>query len=127
MGTSMKEFAKLYIDGKKLSDAGAVKKSHNKFGAVKTTVAGITFDSKSESLFYEKLCVFKRAGKIKSIELQPKYLLQECFSDAYGFKHNAIYYIADFEVLYLDGTVKVYDSKGMKTKEYQIKKKLLLS
>jgi hypothetical protein len=126
MGTSMREFAKLYEQSKKLEKLKVAKNSHNKFRTIKTTVDGITFDSKSESLFYEKLSILERAGKISHIELQPKYILQEGFVDLYGLKHNPIYYIADFEVIFHNGTKKLYDSKGVKTKEYQIKKKLFL-
>lgn len=45
----------------------------NKFGAIRTTVDGITFDSKHESIRYQSLKVLRALGKIKDIELQPTY------------------------------------------------------
>lgn len=130
MGTSLSEFARHYERVLLKKDAKPTQatptRTFNKYGAKKTTVDMIEFDSKSESEFYLKLMLFKRSGLIIKIELQPKYLLQEGFSDRHGVAHKPIYYIADFEVLYNDGTIKLYDSKGAKTKEYQLKKKLLL-
>lgn len=66
-----------------------------------------------------------QAGDIKSFELQPEFILQEGFTHQ-GVKHRPIKYRADFKVFYPDGRVEIVDVKGKRTKEYQIKKKLLL-
>lgn len=127
MGTSMREFARLYGESLSTSNSdNASKSSRNKYGAKKTSVDDITFDSKSESEFYKVLLLYKRSGKILDIKLQPKYLLQEEFVDYTDTIHKPIYYVADFEVLFSEGITKVYDSKGAKTKEYSLKKKMLL-
>ncbi|MBN1114444.1 MAG: DUF1064 domain-containing protein, partial [Oligoflexia bacterium] len=45
----------------------------NKYKNVKTTVDGITFDSKKEADRYSELKLLERAGKIKDLILQPKF------------------------------------------------------
>lgn len=47
----------------------------NKYGAVKTTVNGIVFDSKAEAGFYEYLLAEQKLGRIEKIELQKKFTL----------------------------------------------------
>ena len=49
--------------------------SGNKFGAEKTTVDGIKFDSKKEARRYVELKICERAGAIRDLELQAKYPL----------------------------------------------------
>jgi len=65
------------------------------------------------------------AGEIATIELQPKFILQEGFRSN-GKKYQPITYIADFQLGYSDGSIEIIDTKGYRTKEYQLKKKLLL-
>lgn len=95
----------------------------NKYGARKTVVDGITFDSKAEAKYYEHLKWLKQAKQIKDFSLQPRFELQETFK-----KHDKTFrkieYIADFEITHLDGTKEVIDIKGMETKEFSIKRKL---
>lgn len=95
----------------------------NKYGARKTVVDGITFDSKAEAKYYEQLKWLKKAKQIKDFSLQPRFELQETFK-----KHDKTFrkieYIADFEVTNLDGSKEVIDIKGMETKEFAIKRKL---
>lgn len=98
----------------------------NKYGARKVTVDGITFDSKKEARKYQELKLLKRAGEIKDFELQPEFVLLEGFRDMNGTWHRPIKYRADFRVTYKDGRVAVIDTKGYRTREYQLKKKLLL-
>ena len=50
--------------------------ARNKYGARKTVIDGITFDSKREAIRYQELKLLERAGEIKDLELQPKYILQ---------------------------------------------------
>lgn len=47
----------------------------NKFGAIKTEVDGITFDSKRESRRWSELRLLERAGEITALERQVEYLL----------------------------------------------------
>ena len=51
------------------------KKSEGKIAHKKTVVDGITFDSKMESDYYVYLKAEKKAGRVKSFELQPEFIL----------------------------------------------------
>lgn len=97
----------------------------NKYQAQKTIVDGITFDSKKEAHRYKELKLLERAGEISSLQLQTPYELQP------SFKHNgktirAIKYVADFTYTDKAGKIHIEDTKGVKTKEYLIKKKMML-
>lgn len=98
----------------------------NKYNAKKATVDGHTFDSKREAERYCELKFFVRAGEIRNLELQPRFLLQDKFVDKQGNKHRKIEYVADF--LYIDklGRNVVEDVKGVLTDVYKIKKKIFL-
>lgn len=100
---------------------------HSKYGAVKTEVDGIVFDSKKEARYYSELKLLQKGKVVESFEMQVPYVLQE------GFRHPSckrkvmpIIYIADFVVHYRDGHTEVVDVKGYRTSEYILKKKLLL-
>lgn len=98
----------------------------NKYNARKTTVYGITFDSKRESEVYLMLREKKRLGEIKRIDLQPTYTLLEGFRDNTGKAQKPITYTADFFVSYADGRSEVIEVKGVRTRDYQLRKKLFL-
>ncbi len=102
------------------------RKAKNKYHAQKTKINGIEFDSKAEAKRYCELLMLERAGKIKDLELQPKYELQEGFWRD-GKKIQAITYIADFAYYEVD-TEKdiVEDVKGVRTKDFNIKRKMFL-
>ena len=99
------------------------KKTH-KYNAKKVKVDGISFDSKKEANRYFELKMLERAGKIKELKLQPKFLLQDGF-ERDGKKYRAIFYIADFEYI-KDGKRIVEDVKGVRTDVYKLKKKMFL-
>lgn len=97
---------------------------YSKYKAKKTKVDGITFDSKKEAKRYTELKLLERAGVIKSLELQPKFVLQEEYIKD-GKKIKAITYKADF--MYWDNEKNkkiIEDVKGFKTDVYKLKKKL---
>lgn len=99
--------------------------TNNKYHAIKTTVDGITFDSRKEANYYCELKMLKQAGEVLEIELQVPYELQP----KYWYKGKAIRaitYVADFMVTYADGRIEVIDTKGVRTEAYKIKKRLLL-
>ena len=97
-------------------------KKSSKFGAKKTVVDGITFDSKWESERYGQLKAMERGGIVTDLELQVKYDI--VINDIKICK-----YIADF--VYKeespDGKIKeiVEDAKGFETPEFKLKKKLM--
>ena len=95
----------------------------------KTIVDGIMFDSKREAERYQELCLLEKAGEIKGLECQVKFeLIPKQYAD-YANKKGLIerecVYIADF-TYYRDGEYVVEDVKGMRTKDYIIKRKLML-
>ena len=93
----------------------------SKYRAKKTVVDGITFASKKEAKRYQELKLLQKAGKIKELELQPKFpMIINCA--------KICTYIADFR--YYDNDIKdfiVEDVKGIRLPVYKIKKKLLLA
>lgn len=101
------------------------KKKKSKYSAVKTKVNGIKFDSKKEARRYKELKILEKADEIKSLELQPRFLLQEKFKYA-GKTIRKIEYVADFRYIDEKGNTIVEDVKGMKTEVYKIKKKIFL-
>jgi len=98
----------------------------NKYNARKTTVCGHTFDSKREAEIYLDLLSRKQAGEIVRIGFQPSYTLLAGFKDNQGNKQRAITYTADFFVTYADGRSEVIEVKGVRTRDYLLRKKLFL-
>ena len=93
----------------------------SKYGNIKTiTSDGIKHDSIKEANRWCELKLLDRAGKIRLLQRQVKYTLipkQE--------GEREVCYIADF-VYQEDGKLVVEDVKGKRTKEYIIKRKLML-
>ncbi|MCA0455688.1 MAG: DUF1064 domain-containing protein [Chloroflexi bacterium] len=98
----------------------------SKYGNRKTTVNGITFDSKAEAARYQELRLLEQAGAISGLTLQPKWQLLPSFKHD-GKTERAISYIADFKYMDEDGQWVVEDVKGTRTEAYKIKRKLFLS
>lgn len=95
----------------------------NKYHAKKTEVDGITFDSKKEAKRYALLKQLEKFGMIQELRRQVSFELQPAYTNNQGHKVRAITYVADF-VYKQDGKEIVEDTKGFKTKEYQIKRKM---
>ena len=112
--------------------------SPRKYGNRKITVDGITFDSRREASRYQELCMLQRAGKITDLELQKRFELipaQYETYERYGKRgqrlkdgqrcvEKAVFYVADFCYVQ-DGKQVVEDTKGVRTKDYVIKRKLM--
>lgn len=115
----------------------------SKYKAVKTMVDGIVFDSRKEAKRYVVLRELQKIGAIADLRMQVKYVLipelREQSIEIYkrGVKkgqpkegkliEKECSYKADF--VYLDrstGLTVVEDVKGMRTKDYIIKRKLML-
>lgn len=102
----------------------AVRKVRSKYGAVKTQVNGITFDSKREAARYVELLAMLQAGDISDLRLQPSFeICPAIVLD--GKKQRALIYRADF--FYEDHLGnKIYeDVKGHRTREYILKRRLV--
>lgn len=116
----------------------------NKYQAIKTCVNGIEFDSRKEARRYQELLLLQRAGVILNLRMQEKFLLipsqfETVETGEYyqtGSKKGTpktkevcvekpVVYVADF-VYEQDGKTIVEDTKGFKTKDYIIKRKLML-
>lgn len=113
----------------------------NKYHSKKIEVGGIVFDSKKEAKRYSELLLLEKAGAITELQRQVKYILipaqREFSMEVYTkgrnkgcFKPGKLLekecaYIADF-VYKEDGRIVVEDTKGFRTKDYIIKRKLML-
>lgn len=115
----------------------------NKYRNKKVTIDGEVFDSKREATRYKELKLLERCGAISDLKRQVTYELiptqREKSTRVYtkGRKkgqpiegkviEKAVTYVADF--VYIDkatGKTIVEDSKGFHTKDYILKRKMLL-
>lgn len=100
-----------------------------KYNNKKVIFEGITFDSKKEMRRFSELKYLEMAGEISNLELQKEYILippqYEVINGKKKSLERAVKYKADF-VYTQDGKTVVEDVKGMKTKDYIIKRKLML-
>jgi predicted component of type VI protein secretion system len=95
-----------------------------------TTSDGIEHDSKKEALRWELLKLKQEDGVIKNLRRQVEYILipsqVETINGRVKTVERSVSYIADF--VYTDvgtGKTVVEDSKGVRTREYIIKRKLM--
>jgi hypothetical protein len=102
---------------------------------------GETFDSRKEFLRWQELRQMERSGVIKDLQRQVKFVLIPAqyetvprFSEKTGKRlkdskrlaEKGCSYIADFVYTHHDGSITVEDTKGVQTKDYIIKRKLML-
>lgn len=114
----------------------------NKYHANKTVIDGIVFDSKREAQRYQQLKLMVKAGVISNLKRQVKYELVPAQYIDGRCVERAITYTSDFEydemvpprqrTVMVEADAKkrgnhiVEDVKGVRTKEYVIKRKLML-
>lgn len=98
----------------------------SKYNARRKTVDSITFDSSAEARRYIELKAMQAAGQIAQLELQPRYLLLDKFTDGTGTKHRAVEYRGDFRYLDGGGHTRVEDVKGHPTEAFKIKWKMVI-
>ena len=96
-----------------------------KYGNRRPVVDGIQFDSQAEANRYGQLKILLQAGEITNLRLQVPYELQPSFKHD-GKTIRAIKYVADFVYEDKDGKTHIEDVKGMRTKEYELKRKIML-
>ena len=110
---------------------------YNKYKSRKTSVNGVIFDSKKEYDRYIELTLLSRSGAIKGLKRQVKFELipaqyePDIINPRGKVKkgkliERAVSYIADFVYTDENGKTVVEDTKGFRTKDYIIKRKLLL-
>lgn len=105
----------------------------SKYGNRKVrTSDGMLHDSQKEANRWMELKLLERAGKISNLQRQVKYMLipaqyEENKGRGKKFKlvERECFYVADF-VYQKEGKTIVEDVKGVKTKDYRIKRKLML-
>ena len=97
----------------------------SKYGAKKVTYNGITFDSKKEYRRFCELSQLEKAGAITDLKRQVKYELLPSQRIDGKVVERPVYYVADF-TYEQDGKTIVEDTKGVKTRDYILKRKLLL-
>ena len=93
------------------------------------SVKQITFDSVKEARRFGELELMKNTGKIRNLRLQVNFTLQEGFTTAAGERVRPIVYRADFVYQEPSPTgwrTIVEDVKGVRTKEYSMKRKMML-
>lgn len=96
-----------------------------KYGNKKVVVDGLKFDSRKEANRYFELKLLEQAGKITDLKTQQKFELIPSQQIAGKVVERPCNYIADF-VYKENGKIIVEDTKGFKTKDYIIKRKLML-
>ena len=115
--------------------------SRSKYKAVKTTIDGITFDSKKEAKRYTELKLLEKSGMITHLELQPTYDITINGAKICKYKADFRYFTVRQEnreqytnskgewiVPTMTGDKEgqiVEDVKGFKTPIYRLKKKLV--
>ena len=97
----------------------------SKYGAKKVTIDGITFDSRKEANRWLELSSLERVGKVSNLQRQVKFELLPSQRVNGKVVERAVNYMADF-VYEENGQKVVEDTKGFKTPEYIIKRKLML-
>ena len=111
-----------------------------KYGNKQVFYDGNLFDSKKELARYKELSLLEKAGEISDLKMQVPYELIPAAYETYerygkngkrlkdGRRciEKAVVYKADFVYKDKDGNEVVEDTKGYKTKDYIIKRKLML-
>lgn len=119
--------------GRRVAAGGTGKKYGNK----KIYEDGEVFDSKKEYRRWKELILLVKAGEISKLQRQVKYTLipSQREPDIRGPRggirpgkliEREVSYIADFVYTDKAGQTVVEDCKGLRTKEYIIKRKLML-
>lgn len=98
----------------------------SKYRAKKVVAEGQTFDSQKEYTEWLKLRLREKNGEIENLQRQVRFELIPKQIGADGkCLERACHYVADF-VYIENGETVVLDTKGFRTKDYVIKKKLML-
>lgn len=88
------------------------------------------YDSKKEYYRSNELKLLQRAGEISGLQEQVAYELVPSQYEVVNGKRKcveqSVKYIADFQYIDKDENIVVEDTKGYKTKDYIIKRKLML-
>lgn len=98
-----------------------------KYGNRKVVTEDGTFDSVKELRRWQELKLLQKAGEIYDLQRQVLFVLIPKQTDGKKVIEREVKYIADFTYRNRsDNRLVVEDTKGMKTREYIIKRKLML-
>ncbi len=108
-----------------------------KYGNKKVRYQGAVYDSKREARRAAELSLLEKAGKITDLQTQVKFVLiptqrePDTVGKRGGIKRGkvieqSVCYVADFVYTDEQGRRIVEDTKGFRTKDYVIKRKLML-
>lgn len=109
----------------------------SKYGNKKVKANGRVFDSGTERSRYYTLQVLEKAGDISNLRLQVPFEIIPAIYETVEVQlktktkqvqklvQRATHYVADFVYKDKDGNMVVEDSKGFRTKEYLLKKKMM--
>lgn len=98
----------------------------SKYGNRKVIIDGVAYDSKKEAKRGGELILLERAGIIHNLKRQVKFeLIPAQYADGKCVE-RACSYVADFIYVDDNGNTVVEDTKGFRTKDYIIKRKLML-
>jgi LytS/YehU family sensor histidine kinase len=109
----------------------------SKYGNKKAKASGKVFDSRLERSRYYTLQVLEKAGEISELRMQVPFEIIPAIYETVEVQlktktkqvqklvQRATHYVADFVYKDKDGNVVVEDSKGFRTKEYLLKKKMM--
>lgn len=122
---------------KSAGQAPRIDERQSKYGAEKVSIFGVEFDSKKEARRWFELRLLEQAGEISNLRRQVDFELipAQREPDGVGKRggkikghtiEQAVKYRADFVYQDIEGNTIVEDCKGMRTKEYIIKRKLFL-
>lgn len=90
-----------------------------KYGAIRTAVDGITFDSKKEARYYSDLKLLERAGEVTDVELQKPFVIT--INGVLVCTYRADFCFYDTR----EKRPRVVDVKGMDTPVSKLKRKLV--
>lgn len=96
-----------------------------KYRNVAVDIDGEKFDSKREAHRWRQLQQMQTAGEIDGLRRQVKYELIPKQQRQDGTTERACTYVCDFRYMRA-GLIVVEDAKGMRTRDYIIKRKLML-
>ena len=108
-----------------------------KYGNKKVTFDGIEFDSEKEMYRYIRLKSMQEEGLISDLRMQVPYEIIPAVYEEETVQlktkvktvtkcvQRAAYYLADFVYKDKDGNEIILDTKGFRTKEYLLKKKMM--
>ena len=96
-----------------------------KYGNRKVNLNGEKFDSAKEARRYGELVLLERAGQISDLKRQVRFELIPTQYENGKCVERAVHYVADF--VYKENWKEIVeDTKGVRTKDYIIKRKLML-